>query len=1091
MTTKKASTNPRKRILILSVLAIVLAASTWIGFFLASFDLNDYRNQVQTQLSSHLSLPVELGELRYQFHNTNLALSLTGLHIGNAESILEIMVPEILVNLRWQGLLNRRFEFKKISLIHPKLNFRLQPHELSSTAIPRGTTPLLIDQALIYQTKIEELELIAGVLTLALPQKNGEKRFIEFADLDGSMEDVGLERTSQIFLKGHFRAPGQSQHSLWDLQGNMTPTLDPQAGFISDLNLNLTAKELELTALKALLAPQHDELSVAGQSWLQLHIEGSPAAAIEFQAELNSDNLAITPGHGYTQPVQMNQLLASGRLHLRGAPPRISDLQLKSDRSLLSGELHWSPAGQATGTTLFLTDSSLPLQQLKAWLPDQPEMSATIRNGLQDQGLLQIKTAQLGFTTAGATGQTGRWHLEQVQAELQDGAWRPSQGPLTEIKRLQLKLADNQWQIDCNDGRLGSTPFTLDGGIQIDAQGEPHVSLNFHGEISPPELFSDWQVTPPPFSLSGKVPFTGHIEGPTEQLKLDLLIKLSELNLSNNSSLEIKPDVDDKLVLQGSLSPKEFGIDHAALQWSLIKGHFSGTLPWGALDQSRLEALITIADLAALGKSSPPLSKLGLQGQAEVDIRQSGNPFETFPQLTITLREAAIRTGNSVADLSRINGRIQVSSSGLQANNLLVHLGQSPLTVQAKLKNFAEPRLELDVKAPSIRADDLIFHSDKAILRDISGHLELDRNQLTLDQVGVRLDGGTQATVSGAIGFNSPVAVNLDITSEFANISEVIGLWTDTSGSDNQERLQQSENPGSKPPRAKVVIKAEVSRGELYGMQFQNAKGTILPSRERLVIHPLDFSVGAGFCNAQVLTEFNGKGNTLLRISGHAEDVDALEVYRELLHQKNIIRGKLHGDFYIQGLVGSQYLPSSYGNFSIQVHDGVLHQFPVLSKVFSLLNVSQLFALRLPDMATEGMPFDRLHANFQLQNGILKSEDLLIQSEAMNQSYNGQINLINKELDMTMAIHPLGTVDKIVSHIPIAGWLLTGEDKAFLTAHFSVKGLAGNPSVSSVPIDTLSDTTLGLLKRTLGLPFKLIEDPQILWGGDASDNAGE
>ncbi|MEJ2520171.1 MAG: AsmA-like C-terminal domain-containing protein, partial [Desulfuromonadales bacterium] len=78
---------------------------------------------------------------------------------------------------------------------------------------------------------------------------------------------------------------------------------------------------------------------------------------------------------------------------------------------------------------------------------------------------------------------------------------------------------------------------------------------------------------------------------------------------------------------------------------------------------------------------------------------------------------------------------------------------------------------------------------------------------------------------------------------------------------------------------------------------------------------------------------------------------------------------------------------------------------------------------------------------------------------------------------------PLGTVDKIVSRIPVAGWLLTGEDRALLTAHFSVKGDVNDATVQVMPLDTLSEPTIGLLKRTFNLPMKLIKDPHILWGG--------
>jgi hypothetical protein len=407
------------------------------------------------------------------------------------------------------------------------------------------------------------------------------------------------------------------------------------------------------------------------------------------------------------------------------------------------------------------------------------------------------------------------------------------------------------------------------------------------------------------------------------------------------------------------------------------------------------------------------------------------------------------------------------------------------LSVKAELHDFDKPRLVLDVKGSSVRAKDVIFRSDKAMLRDLRGHLEINRDGMIFAPVDLRLDGGTDASVKGSIDFSPPYPVVLDITSDFALISEVIDLWTGARADKSDPGVMASERGGEHATKqqSNIRIMARVAEGNLYGMHFHDARGVIVPSRNRLMIHPLDFHVGEGYCNAQVLTDFAGSGPSRIRVSGHAEDVDAYEVYRELLNQENIVRGALRGDFYLAGDIGSNFLPSSYGRFSIQIRDGVLHQFPVLSKVFSLLNVSQIFALELPDMDQEGMPYNSLTANFQLDKGILRSEDLIIRSEAMNQSYTGQLDLVNKEVDLNMAIHPLGTVDKIITRVPVAGWLLTGDDKALLTAHFSVSGKTDDVSVMIMPLDTLSEPTLGLLRRTLGLPFKLLEDPKILWGG--------
>ncbi len=85
--------------------------------------------------------------------------------------------------------------------------------------------------------------------------------------------------------------------------------------------------------------------------------------------------------------------------------------------------------------------------------------------------------------------------------------------------------------------------------------------------------------------------------------------------------------------------------------------------------------------------------------------------------------------------------------------------------VQATVVNFADPRLRLNVRAPSIRADELVFSSGKAILRDIDGHLEINADELIFEPVDVRLDGGTKASVRGTIPFHEPFDIRLDIAS--------------------------------------------------------------------------------------------------------------------------------------------------------------------------------------------------------------------------------------------------------------------------------------------------------------------------------------
>lgn len=1089
MTSHTPKSSPRKRLLLFSALTTVVLTVAWIAYFLTSFDLNNYRYQTEERLSSLLSLPVKVGAMHYNLHDTNLALHVAGMQIGDSNSTVQVDAPDILINLKWSGLLELKIKFAKISLVRPQIWIRPSISTSSSDGARGEMAPRMIDQTLLRSIGIDDLEILGGVVHIETSRSDQAVRQLNITELDGEFSELRLNQTAQLIIKGDLEIPGQAEKSSWQLQGESSLQLDENGMLEPHVNLDLKLKGLDLSTVQTLAAAQPATYAIEGTSDLHLHIKGSPNQSIDFQTGLSSNNMTLRSGPAYASAVHFKNFLASGRLQAYGDQPGIAELSLQIDESHMAGSINWAAPGQPFSTTVALFNSVLDFPQVKQWLPDSPSSWRTIKDNLRDQGSIQIEHAEFNLLEKSATQK--EWRIDQLKGELQQFAWSHEEYPSVEITSLPFSFANNLWQINNGRGQLGSLSLAFDGSVERSNDGIVLTSLDFAGEALPSALLEEWQIPQRALLTRGKVTINGHLEGPLDQLNLDLQTNLSQLSISHPAGLALTPGPEDKLTLHATLTPQKITLDHGSLKYSVVKGHLSGTYQKENPENLAIDALLTINDLTLLGEALPFLKKLQLYGQADLSIRQRGLPEENRPEMTLTLRDARLHATRHIADLSQINGRVQLTETGLAANNLRVHLGESSLTVQARLEDFTNPRLFLDVKAPAIRADDLIFYSGKSILRDVNGHLEIDRDGLSFAPVDVRLDGGTEASVRGTISFHAPFDVQLDITSEFARIGEVISLWTDRSETSKKRSASIRDGSEGIEPEARIKINALVKNGDLYGMSFRDASGVIVPTRKRLSIHPLDFSVGEGFCNAQVLTDFSDDGPTLLRISGHAQDVDALEVYRELLNQKNVVRGKLRGDFYLNGEIGSNYLASSYGNFNLQIHDGVLHQFPVLSKVFSLLNISQIFALQLPDMDAEGMPFDLLSANFQLEKGILKSEDLTIQSEAMNQAYKGQYNLTDKEIDMALEFHPLGTVDKVVSRIPVAGWLLTGENKALLSAHFSVKGKAGDASVEAMPLDTLAGPTVGLLKRTLGLPFKLIEDPQILWGGDASKGSGK
>jgi uncharacterized protein YhdP len=154
------------------------------------------------------------------------------------------------------------------------------------------------------------------------------------------------------------------------------------------------------------------------------------------------------------------------------------------------------------------------------------------------------------------------------------------------------------------------------------------------------------------------------------------------------------------------------------------------------------------------------------------------------------------------------------------------------------------------------------------------------------------------------------------------------------------------------------------------------------------------------------------------------------------------------------------------------MENGVIERFNVLSKIFSILNVSQLFKGRLPDLTTKGLPYRQILADIYVKDGIASTEDLVIDSDAMKITLFGKLDVGKNLIDAKIGIHPLVTLDTVLSNVPIAGYILTGKEKAFLSFIYEVKGDLDNPKIEAIPIKSMGEGFLGIIKRLLETPLR-------------------
>jgi uncharacterized protein YhdP len=313
----------------------------------------------------------------------------------------------------------------------------------------------------------------------------------------------------------------------------------------------------------------------------------------------------------------------------------------------------------------------------------------------------------------------------------------------------------------------------------------------------------------------------------------------------------------------------------------------------------------------------------------------------------------------------------------------------------------------------------------------------------------------------------NPVA-DLSINSSYLELDDLVMLFSGPSG----------EGGGS------FTLKAQVNAAEgklSDDISVQRFKSMVMLENKILYLHPFELHSMDGEVKGRLRVDF-APAVPRYQLNCEMNGISAERFLRVLKTDKQLEKQELTGKLWLQADLNARgenlaaWQRTALGAVKLKVEDGKLRKFSTLSKIFSILNVSQLVKGRLPDMVSGGMPYDRITGDLAFQGGGITTENLYMDSNAISLSAVGKIDMVKSQMDMTIGVKPLQTVDKVVSKIPIVGWVLTGQDRSLVTTYFEAKGAVADPKVTAVPVKSLAKGVLNIFKRVFQLPEKLITD---------------
>lgn len=197
------------------------------------------------------------------------------------------------------------------------------------------------------------------------------------------------------------------------------------------------------------------------------------------------------------------------------------------------------------------------------------------------------------------------------------------------------------------------------------------------------------------------------------------------------------------------------------------------------------------------------------------------------------------------------------------------------------------------------------------------------------------------------------------------------------------------------------------------------------------------------------------------------------EVFPCLGYENNIIRGP----FVLDATLTDDNGDYTGGSFSLHGEDGVLAKMVLLSKIFKLINFTDLYQ----GLFSSGFRYKLLDIEGHVEENLLVLDRAVIEGEGMDLLAQGNINLQNSQASLTIFIVPFKTIDAIINMVPVVGRIIGGKKRHIFTYPVRVSGDIRDPEVSMLSPSAIGKAAINYIFDTITFPLDLLPEPA---GGD-------
>ncbi|WKZ33438.1 MAG: AsmA-like C-terminal domain-containing protein [Thermodesulfobacteriota bacterium] len=367
-------------------------------------------------------------------------------------------------------------------------------------------------------------------------------------------------------------------------------------------------------------------------------------------------------------------------------------------------------------------------------------------------------------------------------------------------------------------------------------------------------------------------------------------------------------------------------------------------------------------------------------------------------------------------------------------------------------------------------------------IRDGRFETELLKNPVENVEATAELDGNSASLLIGNIATGS---TRMSGRIDLVNIAErIVGFSIDFPSfhiTDVLPRKREEKEDGGEGFRERLRREAvklngagsiSAAEGTLWGHRFESFSTNVELGRNIAIFNPASINMHEGTISGSAIYFIDKDEPLVFTTDLNLANVQTRSMLEAFGVQRRVLSGALGGSLLLSGTRGAEpFRQGLNGYAALATGGGRLWRFGFISDIFAIVNILTIDEL----LRGSGLPHRGIDGSFMMTDGVISTDDLFLDSNVMRMSAVGEISTPALAIDATIALHPFVTLDRLISNIPLAGWVITGDDDSTVSLYFEMEGDLRKPSVTPMPVKSIRRNIFGIIERLLRAPFKLFE----------------